>query len=220
MRSFKLPALTSGVPHPVRVIAAGFNLLATQQPWAAERLARHAGKTIRIGMAGIAVTLTIDGEGRLEQSDRAVVPDVVLDIDPEKFNLSRFLDSSDRQDVAELVHITGQAALAQVVSDLARDLRPDPEDALARLLGDLPARQIVQGITGLFNTLARSSQSFARNTAEYLSEETGALLGRPALRMFDTRRDRAIKRIDDLDARYATLISRLQRLEQQKGYKA
>ena len=116
VRSFTLPALTTGALHPVRVLAASFNLLTTQQPWAAERLARHAGKTIRISLKGFAVTLTIDAQGHLEQSDEAVVPDVILDVDPEKIRIAQWFDPNARQDVAELVHISGQAALAQVVT--------------------------------------------------------------------------------------------------------
>lgn len=220
MRPFTLPSLTTGVPHPVRVIAAGFNLLTTQQPWAAKRLARHAGKTVRISLAGFAMTLTIDVEGHLEQSDVSVMPDVTLDIDPEKISLTRLFDPNDRQDIAELVHISGQASLAQVVSDLARDLRPDPEDLIAKWVGDLPARRLVLGARGLFNTLIGGSNSAARNLAEYLSEETDALLGRPALQMHIERQEQLRHRLDALDARLAALTSRTQRGGFQKGQKA
>ena len=220
MRSFPLPDLITSAPHPVRVIASSFNMLTVQQPWAAERLARHAGKTIRVGLAGFSITLTIDGQGRLEQSDVAVVPDVTLEIDPAKLSVSKLFDPADRQDIAEMVHISGQAALAQVVSDLARDLRPDPEDALAQWLGDLPARRIVKGVKGLFKTFSDSAHSMSRNTAEYLSEETDVLLGRPALNMFTDRQARAIQRMDSLEARFSLLEARLKRLDLRKGIKA
>lgn len=217
MRSFKFPALTSGVPHPVRLIAASLNLLTTQQPWAAQRLARHAGKTVKVSLSGFAVSMTIDANGQLEQSDDAIVPDVVLEIDPSKITISRLFDPHDRQDVAELVHISGQAALAQVVSDLARDLRPDPEDALAHWVGDLPAGRIVRGVKGLFSTLASGSQSLARNTAEYLSEETNALLGRPAMLMHISSQERMSQLLNALEAKQATLAAKIQRLNQRKG---
>lgn len=220
VRSFTLPALTTGALHPVRVLAASFNLLTTQQPWAAERLARHAGKTIRISLKGFAVTLTIDAQGHLEQSDEAVVPDVILDVDPEKIRIAQLFDPNARQDVAELVHISGQAALAQVVSDLARDLRPDPEDALARWFGDVPAKRMIQGAKGLLTSLLGASQSLAQNTAEYLTEETDALLGRPAMTSLTTRQAQVLERLEALANKQALLSARLERLLLKKGQRA
>ncbi len=203
--------------HPVRAIAASLNLLARQQPWAAERLARHAGKTLRISLGAFAMTLTIDSSGHLEQSDTSVVPDVVLDILTEKFSLSTLFDVHNRIDLAECVHITGQAALAQVISDLARDLRPDPEDALAHWIGDVPARRVTQGVQGLLQGTRNLAQSLAKNIAEYLAEETDALVGRPAMTMHAQLLQRAMARTDALAQRQAGLDRQVSVLVRQPG---
>ena len=135
-----LPSLpTRFALHPVRLWAHAFNLLTQQQPWAAQRLAAHAGQTLRICLGGFQVTFTIGHDGTLEAADSAVVPDVVLELIAEKLSLTALLSPEARTDIAQLVHVTGPAALVQVVSDLARDLRPDPEDALAQWLGAVPA---------------------------------------------------------------------------------
>lgn len=198
--------------HPVRVLSAALNLLAVQQPWAAERLARHAGKTLRIALGGFAVTLTIDSDGRLERSDSAVVPDVVLEIIAEKLSFARLFATKSPGDMAEFIHISGQAALAQVVSDLARDLRPEPEDALAHVVGDVPARQFVRGAQGLMVALHNFTQGLAHNTAEYLTEETSTLTGQPVLAMHHQRQLPLSGRIDALSARQSTIAARLERL--------
>jgi len=203
--------------HPVRVLAAAFNLLAAQQPWAAERLAHHAGKTVRMTLGAFAVTLTIDSDGRMTQSDSAVVPDVVLEIITEKLTISRLFATKSPADMAELIHISGQASLAQVVSDLARDLRPEPEDALARVVGDLPAHRLLSGAQGLVQSFRHLAQGLAQNTAEYLSEETHALTGQPALIMHGQRQASLAGRIDALSERHASLAARIERLSRKRS---
>ena len=213
MKQFTPPVPDFATLHPVRLIAAAFNLLTLQQPWAAERLARHAGKTIRIALGGFAVTLTIDVEGHLTRSDEAVVPDVTLEVIAEKLSVASIFSSRSQAEMAELINISGQAALAQVVSDLARDLRPDPEDAMAHFLGDIPARKIMQGARGLAQTLGTLTQGLTQNLAEYFSEESNTLAGLPLLAMHRHRQATLTDRIDALHARHSNLITRLDRLD-------
>lgn len=213
VKQFTPPVPDFATLHPVRMIAAAFNLLTLQQPWAAERLARHAGKTIRIALGGFAVTLTIDVEGHLTRSDEAVVPDVTLEVIAEKLSAASIFSSRSQADMAELINISGQAALAQVVSDLARDLRPDPEDAMAHFLGDIPARKIMQGARGLAQTLGTLTQGLTQNLAEYFSEESNTLAGLPLLAMHRHRQATLTDRIDALHARHSNLITRLDRLD-------
>lgn len=212
VKQFTPPLPDLAALHPVRVMAAAFNLLAVQQPWAAERLARHAGKTLRIALGAFAVTLTIDSDGRLERSDSAVVPDVVLEIITEKLSFARLFATQSPDDMAEFIHISGQAALAQVVSDLARDLRPEPEDALAHVVGDVPARKLVRGAQGFILALHTFTQGLAHNTAEYLTQETNAIAGQPVLAMHRQRQVPLSGRIDTLSARQSSLAARLERL--------
>lgn len=212
VKQFTPPLPDLAALHPVRMLAAAFNLLAVQQPWAAERLARHAGKTLRIALGGFAVTLTIDSDGRLERSDSAVVPDVVLEIIAEKFSFARLFATKSPDVMAEFIHISGQAALAQVVSDLARDLRPEPEDALAHMVGDVPARKLARGAQDLIVALRTFTQGLAHNTAEYLAEETSALAGQPVLTMHRQRQMPLSGRIDALSARQSILAARLERM--------
>ena len=187
-------------------------MLTTQQPWAADRLARHAGKTLRIALDGFSVTMTIDGDGHLAQSDAAIIPDVVLRIAVEKLTFAPLLNPAMQQDMAELIHITGEAALAQVFSDLARDLRPDLEDALAKRIGDLPARKLMHGAGQVIQTLRTVSRSLSRNISEYLSEETDTLTGHGALSMHHQRMHPMDARLNHLSTLQSGLLQRIERL--------
>jgi ubiquinone biosynthesis protein UbiJ len=213
-----LPSLpTRFALHPVRLWANAFNLLTRQQPWAAQRLAAHAGQTLRICLGGFQVTFTIEYDGTLLAADSAVVPDVVLELIAEKLSLTALLAPDTRTDIAQWVHVTGQAALAQVVSDLARDLRPDPEDALAQWLGDIPARRLTNGVKGMLTGVQSFARGLSENLAEYLSEETNTLAGAPALASLSHARERTLAHLAQLEQRNATLQARLARLTPRSG---
>jgi ubiquinone biosynthesis protein UbiJ len=213
-----LPSLpTRFALHPVRFWARAFNLLTQQQPWAAQRLAAHAGQTLRICLGGFQVTFTIEHDGSLEAADPAVVPDVVLELSAEKLSLTALLAPNARTDIAQWVHVTGQAALAQVVSELARDLRPDPEDALAHWLGDVPARRLTQGAQGAFSAAQSFARGVAENLAEYFSEETNTLVATHTLTALTQERALALARLDQIAQRSAALQARLSRLKPRFG---
>jgi ubiquinone biosynthesis protein UbiJ len=206
-----LPTLE--VFQPVQALAHAFNLLARQQPWAAERLARHAEKTLRIVFGGYALTFQISAAGQLVPTEVSTTPDVVLEINPQFFDPVAWLSSASRPDIAEYVHVSGQAALARVVSELSRDLRPDPEDALAQFLGDIAARRIVQSARSAAIGLSDALRGLGRNVAEYLSEETDALAGRPVMEAFAQEHAQAQTRLSALEQRAADFSARLRRLE-------
>ncbi|AHV92145.1 ubiquinone biosynthesis accessory factor UbiJ [Bordetella holmesii] len=205
----------SVLPTPTRFALRALNTLLDREAWARDRLARHSGKTLRFALGGFGAALTIDSEGHLQQADPAIVPDVTLSAVPERFNLLRFLPGSDKPDLAELTHISGDAALAQVVADLARDLRWDAEDDLARLVGDIPALRLISGAKALVQGARQAADRLAGNAAEYLAEESGVLAGRPALEQWrldqadlERETDRVARAIAALQGRLAGMAAR------------
>ena len=206
--------------HPVRAIATAFNLLTRQQPWAAERLTRHAGKTLRVALGAFHVTLTIGHDGHLAQADPAIIPDVVLDVVPERLSASRLLSMREGGDFSDLIQISGEASLAQVVSELAHDLRPDPEDLLARWVGDIPATRISGGLRDVAQAARGVAQRLSQNVAEYLSEEAGALVSKPAMAAFEAANVETLARLESVGHRLTSLTARIDRLERAKGQRA
>lgn len=169
------------LPTPSRMAVSALNALLKREDWARERLARHAGKTVRFALGGFTLGLTIDSEGLAAQADPAVVPDVTLTVSPEKLPLPRLGADRETPDFAEATHISGDAALAQVVADLSKQLRFDPEDALAHVVGDIAALRLVGGVRAATDGARNAGKRLAENVSEYLAEESGVLVGRPAL---------------------------------------
>ena len=197
----------------MQALAHAFNLLTRQQPWAAERLARHADKTLRIVLGGFSLTFQLSAAGQLVPAEISGTPDVVLEINPQSLDPLAWLSPRARPDMAEYVHVSGQAALAQVVSELSRDLRPDPEDALAQWLGDVTVRRLVQGARSAATGASAALRGLGRNVAEYLSEETDALAGRPLMESFVQAQSRVRAQLATLEQRAAELNARLRKLE-------
>ena len=192
--------------------ARGFNLLCRQQPWAADRLAAHAGKTIRICLGAFEASFTISSDGHLAKADEAVVPNVTLHIVPERMGLGLRDLRQGGQAVTDAVDIQGEAALAQVVSDLARDLRPDPEDALARWVGDVAAVRLVSGAGSLLKTVRQATGRLGENVAEYLAHEDPQIVARPDLIQLTARQEALALQLDRLSAKTDSLHQRLDQL--------
>src|SRR3546814_2325395 len=68
--------------------------------------------------------LSIQSDGLVQPSDQAVTPNVTLTIPADQLaELPGVLRARDPALLTELLHVEGDAGLAQVVSELARDLR-------------------------------------------------------------------------------------------------
>jgi ubiquinone biosynthesis protein UbiJ len=205
------------LPTPSRLAVSALNALLRREDWARDRLARHAGKTVRFALGGFALGLTIDSEGLAAQADAAVVPDVTLTVAPEKLPLPRLGAGRETPDFAEATYISGDAALAQVVADLSKQLRWDPEDALARVVGDIAALRIVGGARAAAGGVRTSSLRLAENVSEYLSEESGMLAGRPALEQWRLDLAELNARADALARSAAALQTRLASASAKRG---
>lgn len=195
------------LPAYASVCARLLNGLLAREDWAQERLSRHTGKSLRFVVAPWQINLCIRADGKVEVSDPAIVPDVTLTLPREKLGqLPAILRQGDTDEITALLHIQGEAGLAQVVSELARGLRWDIEDDLARVVGDVAAVRLVGAVRGLTHSAQRSTRRLTENLGEYLVEENPQVLGRIA---FDEWRER----LAAMQHRVAGLEGRIQRLE-------
>ncbi len=188
------------------------NTLLQREDWARDRLSRHAGKTARFIVGSIKTSLTVRAGGLVQSSDPAIVPDVTLTIPAGKMaQLPAVLRAGDPSLLTELLHIEGDAGLAHLVSDLARDLRWDVEDDLSRVLGDVAARRLLQTGRNIAAGVQSSAERLAGNISEFLVHESGMMASRPAFED-NTALLRAMStRLDQLDARVARLASPLRK---------
>ena len=185
------------------------NKLLLREEWARDRLARHAGKTAGFDVGHINLALSIQADGLVQPSDKAVVPNVRLIIPASRLSeLPEVLRARDPSRLTELMHIEGDAGLAQVVSELAKDLRWDLEDDLAKVVGDVAATRIVRAADGVRAGAQAAVSRLAGNVEEYLSEESTWLVKRSAYDDWAKATQVLAQKLDRLDQRVALLGSR------------
>ncbi len=203
---------------PTATYARVLNKLLQREAWARERLSRHSGKTARFIVGGFKASLTIQAGGLTQASDPAIVPDVILTIPAGKIaELPAVLRARDPALIANLMHIEGDAALAQLVSDLARDLRWDVEEDLSGLLGDMPARRLMQAGRALSGGVQTAATRLAGNVSEFISEESGMVASRPAFNDFAATVQKMRESLDRLELRVSQLTAAAARGPARKG---
>jgi ubiquinone biosynthesis protein UbiJ len=179
-----------------------------RSPRAQELCAELAGKRVAIHVRDI-VRLLVESSGSTLRVTRGEIPaDAELTGGPLSL-LS--LAGTEPEAVLQRgdVQIQGDADLARKFRELAALLRPDPEEELAIVLGDVPAHQIARFVSGAFGLGSRAAATGMRNIAEYLGHETQDLVpgkeGEQFLRGVDATRED----VDRLEARVQLLASRL-----------
>lgn len=101
--------------------------------------------------------------------------------------------------------VSGDAEVAARFQELLRLLKPDAEEELSLVIGDVPAHQLGRLARTLLGLIRRAADSAWRNSADYLAHERADLVprreGEPFLRAVDALRedvDRAAARLEQL----------------------
>jgi ubiquinone biosynthesis protein UbiJ len=99
------------------------------------------------------------------------------------------------------VQVRGDAEVAALYRELFALARPDPEEEVARLLGDVPARRLGNLARAAGSWLRTAGRTAGANVAEYLTEESRDVASRTELEEFVRGVDEAREAVDRLDAR-------------------
>jgi ubiquinone biosynthesis accessory factor UbiJ len=179
-----------------------------RSPRAQELCAELSGKRVAFNVRDI-IRLLVESTGSSLRVTRGDTPaDAELTGGP--FSLLALSGSSpdavlQRGDV----QVTGDAELARKFRELAVLLRPDPEEELSVLMGDVPAHQLTRFITGAWTWGQRATFTGVQNVAEYLGHETQDLVPRKEGEQFLKGVDAAREDMDRLEARIKLLAQRL-----------
>ncbi len=183
--------------------AAALNHVLAQNAWAMERLARHAGRTFRLGVAPFALTFRIEENGHVTPCTDAA-PEASLIATPDA--LARYFLVTPHD--PRLIRIEGDAALGTELGHVFAHLSWEAEEDLARVFGDILAHRMVGLARRLWDWQSEAGQRLARALAEYFTEERPLLAKPDEVRDFmqevDALRDAAArleKRIEQLAAR-------------------
>ena len=190
----KLPDLAAGA------VVAVLNRLTERETWARASLRPFAGKCAQFEAPPFVLLMGIDVDGRFMAASGS--PDVTISIDPTRLPAALL----DPQAVMRNVRLTGDAEFAQALSQVLQRLRPEPEEELARFVGDAAAVRIVNLMRSALAAARDSGQRLAHSTVEYLVSENRMLVARGEVKQFS----REVNQLRDATER---LDKRLQQLE-------
>ena len=170
---------------------------------------RLQGKSMQIHLTGLPVkfTLIADPMGIQIKPDDTTKADAILTGTP--LGLLNLVNQDSTAPILDrAVRIEGNAEVAHAFSELLKTARPDLEEELSRLVGDVAAHQIGNAARNLFAFGKRATQTLLQNTSEYLQEEGRDVPNKTEmgefLRDVDTLRDDAAR----LEARISLIEKR------------
>ena len=105
------------------------------------------------------------------------------------------------------IDVAGDAELARRLERIATRFAPDFDEAFARLFGDVAGFQIARGLRRAFGAVRQSARGFARDAAEYLSEESRDIAAKAEVEDFLDEVDALRERADRLEARVRRLAA-------------
>ncbi len=178
------------------------NRLLARESWAREKLAPYAGRIARIEAPPFALTMAVAEGGTLAAAQGE--PHVTVTVDGTALPQALL----DPQAVLRNVRLAGDAEFAQALSQVLQNLRPEPEEELARFVGDAAAVRIVGFARAALAQAQDNAERLARTAADYFVAENPMLVARGEVEQFSREvarlRDdveRLVKRIELLERR-------------------
>ena len=186
--------------------AAAVNHLLRSASWARDALRRHAGKSARFELIPFVVALTILESGEVAPAAADAVPAATVKLGP---GLMLRIAARDESAWRE-VDITGDTDLATAIHHVARNLRWDVEEDLARVFGNVVAHRMAESGRTLQRWGRQAADNTGRSFAEYWTEEQPLIAAARDLEEFS----RAVDELRDDAARLEKRIERLGRKPQ------
>ena len=178
--------MLSSLFSPKLVFVRLLNSLLKQEPWARERTQQFAGKVVKFQLPMTSLALMLNQNGTMELADANVASNVTVTLASEQVpaivkELSNGGIGGDGLDVKRFmsyVHIEGEAGLANLVSDLARELRWDRHYYLANLFGPVITSHLLRTERFVVDKGRESTDTILRAGADILSHEQEVLIAK------------------------------------------
>ncbi len=159
---------------------------------------------VRVRDTSLAMYFRIDAEVISLSSDFITDPDVI--IEGSLLTLARMAGTSGESAVRDgTLDLTGNAETAQAFQELLAFAKPDIEEQLSTLLGDVAAHRLGEIARGIGDWARDARSTMGSNIREYLQEESRDLPSRYEVERFT-------QQVDSLRDGVARLEARLNRL--------
>ncbi|XVN73306.1 Ubiquinone biosynthesis accessory factor UbiJ [Oligella sp. MSHR50489EDL] len=192
--------------QPKLILVRLFNSLLKQEPWAQERMHQYAGKTVKFRLPMSSLALSINTHGLVALSADDAVPNVTVTLKSEDMSaLLKDLSATspakapDIKRLMSYVYIEGEAGLANLVSDLARDLRWDRQYYLANLLGPVLTSHLLRTERVLLEKGQEGVTTLLRVGADSLSYDQEILVPKVQFNDLNRELEALEKRFTDLE---------------------
>jgi len=196
--------MLSSLFQPKLIFVRLFNSLLSQEPWARERVQQYAGKNVKFQLPVSSLALAVKQDGSVTLSEQDVIPNVTVTLAPEQVpeimtELSQGGIGSglDVKRFMSYVHIEGEAGLANLVSDLARDLRWDRYYHLANFFGPVITSHLLRTEKVVLEKSREGVDHLLRTGADLLSHEQEVLVAKVSFndlnRHLDDLKERMIR---------------------------
>ena len=170
------------------------------------------GKVLALHVTGTPVNIFLRGTGERMEVDTVNTGVATASLSGTPLSLLRLAGA--RADAALRggnVHIEGNAEVAQTFSELLKHARPDLEEELSRVIGDVAAHQAGNIARSALAFGRRAADTFAQNVAEFLQEESRDLPTRTEADEFLAGVDKLRDDVDRVAARIKLLEQRARR---------
>lgn len=159
-------------PLVTAVIETSLNTLVNDDPALVRRLSRLKGQIIQVNLKELNKTLTFVFSQQIDVlSEYEGQPDCYLSL-----NLSVLPELREQSNITKLIKqdkliLEGDIQLAQKFSQLMTDCKPDLEEWLSRVTGDVVAHSLVQGVKNVGGLVAKQATKHQNHFAQVLTEE-------------------------------------------------
>ncbi|MDN3697607.1 MULTISPECIES: ubiquinone biosynthesis accessory factor UbiJ [Vibrio] len=159
-------------PLVTAVIETSLNTLVNDDPNLVRRLSRLKGQVIQVHLKELNKSLTFVFSQQIDVlADYEAKPDCYLSL-----NLSVLPELREQANITKLIKqdkliLEGDIQLAQKFAQLMTDCKPDLEEWLSRVTGDVVAHTVVQGAKNVGSFLYQQAEKQQSNFAQVLTEE-------------------------------------------------
>jgi ubiquinone biosynthesis protein UbiJ len=195
--------------------SAVVNHLLVREPWALERVKPYAGKCVKLTCGPVPIALVVQPGGLFAATSEGEAGRFDVTIAVPLDALPAFLQGGQAA-VMKHVRIEGDAEFATTLAKLAENLRWDPEEDLARVIGDAPAHRVGRIARTVQEQAQRTGRNLLDTVAEYLLDERPQLVRNSALDGFNAE----LSATRDALARLEKRIERLERRQPERGASA
>lgn len=181
---------------------AVLNRMLAREAWARAKLVPFAGRSARFDVAPFALQLAVADGGTFAAAADAE-PAVTIRLAVISLPLALF----DPQAAMRDVKLQGDAEFAQALSFVLQNLKPEPEEELARFVGDAAAVRIVGFVRTSASHWRQLAERMLDSTAQYVVSEDPMVVGREEAAVFAEQ----VARLRDDVARLEKRVERIAR---------